>query len=92
MSAPDPPLDDKTRQKLDRIAVRAARLTAIVVGAGLSALGAWGALALVLDMWRRGYLRYSFPRPLMSLVGFLTLLILGLGLLRSTFKARKEPS
>jgi hypothetical protein len=50
MRTPETGLDEKTKQKLDRVADRGARITAFIAGIALLALGIFGC-AFVLAPW-----------------------------------------
>jgi hypothetical protein len=91
MRTPQAGLDEQTKQKLDRIADRAARITALIAGIGLPALGVFGCafvlrpwswpVATVSGLWT-GRLRTVIPFSVASI-------FLGLRILRDAIWRRK---
>ena len=90
MRTPEAGLDEQTRQKLDRIADHAARITAFIGGIGLLALGILGC-AFVLTPWSWPVTRVSglWTGGLRTLPFSVASIFVGLRLLRDAIRRRK---
>jgi hypothetical protein len=71
MQSPETGLDESTKKRLDRLAIRLARIAGLSTGAAFIVLGVWGCV-----------LFHSVRYLMFSLL----LIVTGIGILRSTLK------